>query len=68
LQLAREKAHPNTHGKYLHNAKAHAPRSAGAGDGRGVGIVAWGGHENWAADRGCHAATCSDSSIIGSWT
>ena len=19
----------------------------------------WGGHENWAADRGCHAATCS---------
>jgi hypothetical protein len=21
--------------------------------------VAWGGHENWAADRGCHAATCS---------
>jgi hypothetical protein len=44
---------------YLHNAKAHAPRSAGAGDGRGVGVVAWGGHENWAADRGCHAATCS---------
>jgi hypothetical protein len=21
--------------------------------------MAWGGHENWAADRGCHAATCS---------
>jgi hypothetical protein len=41
------------------NAKAHAPRSAGAGDGHGVGVVAWGGHENWAADRGCHAATCS---------
>jgi hypothetical protein len=41
------------------NAKAHAPRSAGAGDGLGVGVMAWGGHENWAADRGCHAATCS---------
>jgi hypothetical protein len=41
------------------NAKAHAPRSAGAGDGRGVGVMAWGGHEKWAADRGCHAATCS---------
>jgi hypothetical protein len=41
------------------NAKAHAPRSAGAGFGRGVGVMAWGGHENWAADRGCHAATCS---------
>jgi hypothetical protein len=44
---------------YLQNAKAHAPRSAGAGFGRGVGVMAWGGHENWAADRGCHAATCS---------
>ena len=44
---------------FLQNAKAHAPRSAGAGFGRGVGVVAWGGHENWAADRGCHAATCS---------
>ncbi len=44
---------------YLPNAKAHAPRSAGAGVGRGVGVVAWGGHENWSADRGCHAATCS---------
>jgi hypothetical protein len=44
---------------FLANAKAHAPRSAGAGDGRGVGVMAWGGHENWAADRGCHAATCS---------
>jgi len=43
----------------LPNAKAHAPRSAGAGFGRGVGVMAWGGHENWAADRGCHAATCS---------
>lgn len=40
-------------------AKAHAPRSAGAGLGRGVGVMAWGRHENWAADRGCHAATCS---------
>jgi hypothetical protein len=46
-------------GPYWHNAKAHAPRSAGAGVGRGVGVLAWGGHENWAADRGCHAATCS---------
>ena len=36
-----------------------APRSAGAGDGLGVGVMAWGGHGNWAADRGCHAATCS---------
>jgi hypothetical protein len=42
-----------------HNAKAHAPRSAGAGDGLGVGVMAWGRHGNWAADRGCHAATCS---------
>ncbi len=44
---------------FLPNAKAHAPRSAGAGDGRGVEVVAWGRHENWAADRGCHAASCS---------
>ena len=41
------------------NVKAHAPLPAGAHVDHGVGVVVTESHQNRAAGRGCHGASCS---------